>query len=89
MCERERERETERQSERHTDRERRGMNVVRGNREREREKRERGEWDFVGDRLSPAVNLPEPVASELKPQGVRLPRILRGSSPGGVYRYFF
>ena len=38
--ERERERETERQSERHTDRERRGMNVVRGNRERERRERE-------------------------------------------------
>ena len=86
MRERERDRETERETHRQRERER-GMNVVRGN--REREKRERGEWDFVGDRLSPAVNLPEPVASELKPQGVRLPRILRGSSPGGVYRYFF
>ena len=40
VWERERERETERQSERHTDRERRGMNVVRGNRERERRERE-------------------------------------------------
>ncbi len=72
----ERESERERERDRETEKRERERNVVRGI----------GEWDFVGDSLSPAVFVR---ACWFGTEGARLPRNLRGTAPGGVYGYVY